>query len=60
MLFKNNTTIILMENLDIVNLIEKNPITKLSDTYNNKLLLEIKKILLMINNNYLYHHFIVI
>ena len=49
-----------MENLDIVNLIEKNPITKLSDTYNNKLLLEIKKILLMINNNYLYHHFIVI
>ncbi len=43
MLFKDNTTIILIENLDIVNLIEKNPITKLSDTYNNKLLLEIKK-----------------
>jgi hypothetical protein len=43
MLFKDKLTIILMENLDIVNLIEKNPITKLSDTYNNKLLLEIKK-----------------
>lgn len=31
-----------MNTLDIVNLIEQNPITRLSDTYNNKLLLEIK------------------
>jgi phage anti-repressor protein len=31
-----------MNTLDIVNLIENNPITRLSDTYNNKLLLEIK------------------
>ena len=31
-----------MQNLDIVELIETNPITKLSNTYNNKLLLKIK------------------
>jgi hypothetical protein len=31
-----------MESIDIVSLIEKNPITKLSSTYNNKLLLQIK------------------
>ena len=31
-----------MNALDIVNLIENNPITRLSNTYNNKLLLEIK------------------
>ena len=31
-----------MNALDIVNLIEQNPITRLSNTYNNKLLLEIK------------------
>ena len=29
-------------NIDIVNLIESNPITKLSDTYNIKLLTKIK------------------
>jgi hypothetical protein len=32
-----------MNNLNIVNLIEKNPITKLSNTYNNKLLIKIKE-----------------
>jgi hypothetical protein len=32
-----------MQNLDIVELIETNPITKLSNTYNNKLLLKIKE-----------------
>jgi phage anti-repressor protein len=32
-----------MNNLDIVNLIEKNPITILSNTYNNKLLIKIKE-----------------
>ena len=32
-----------METLDIIDLIEKNPITKLSDTYNNKLLTKIKE-----------------
>jgi len=32
-----------METLDIVKLIEKNPITKLSQTFNNKLLLKIKE-----------------
>jgi len=31
-----------METLNIVDLIEKNPISKLSDTYNNKLLTKIK------------------
>ena len=31
-----------MNNLNIINLIEKNPITKLSNTYNNKLLSKIK------------------
>jgi len=29
--------------LDIVDLIEKNPISKLSDTYNNKLLIKIEE-----------------
>jgi len=32
-----------MQSLDIVNLIESNPITKLTNTYNNKLLLKIKE-----------------
>jgi phage anti-repressor protein len=32
-----------MQTLDIIDLIEKNPITKLSNTYNNKLLLKIKE-----------------
>ena len=32
-----------MQTLDIVNLIEKNPITKLTNVYNNKLLTKIKK-----------------
>lgn len=32
-----------MQSLDIVNLIEKNPIIKLSNTYNNKILLKIKE-----------------
>jgi hypothetical protein len=32
-----------MQTLDIVNLIEKNPIIKLSNTYNNKLLIKIKE-----------------
>jgi len=32
-----------MNNLNIVNLIEKNPITKLTNTYNNKLLIKIKE-----------------
>lgn len=32
-----------MDSLNIVDLIEHNPITRLSDTYNNKLLLEIKR-----------------
>ena len=32
-----------MNNLNIINLIEKNPITKLSNTYNNKLLNKIKE-----------------
>jgi hypothetical protein len=32
-----------METLDIIDLIEKNPITKLSNTYNNKLLTKIKE-----------------
>ena len=32
-----------MQTLDIVNLIEKNPITKLNNVYNNKLLTKIKK-----------------
>ena len=32
-----------MQTLDIIDLIEKNPITKLSNTYNNKLLLKIKQ-----------------
>jgi hypothetical protein len=33
-----------MNNINIVNLIEKNPITKLSNTYNNKLLIKIKEL----------------
>ena len=32
-----------MQQLDIVELIEKNPIVKLSNTYNNKLLIKIKE-----------------
>ena len=32
-----------METLDIIDLIEKNPITKLSNTYNNRLLEKIKE-----------------
>ena len=32
-----------MESINIVNLIEKNPIMKLGDTYNNKLLIKIKE-----------------
>jgi hypothetical protein len=32
-----------MNNIDIISLIEKNPITKLSNTYNNKLLIKIKE-----------------
>lgn len=33
----------MMQELNIVDLIEKNPITKLTTTYNNKLLLKIKE-----------------
>jgi hypothetical protein len=32
-----------MQSLDIVNLIESNPITKLTNDYNNKLLMKIKE-----------------
>ena len=32
-----------MQDLNIVDLIEKNPITKLSNTYNNKMLSKIKE-----------------
>lgn len=39
--------------LDIVELIENNPITRLSNTYQNKLITKIK------NNNYLFQVFIV-
>jgi phage anti-repressor protein len=35
--------IIMMESLDIVSLIESNPITKLTNDYNNKLLIKIKQ-----------------
>jgi hypothetical protein len=35
--------IIIMQSLDIVNLIESNPITKLTNDYNNKLLMKIKE-----------------
>lgn len=39
---------------DIVELIENNPITRLSNTYQNKLITKIK------NNNYLFQVFIVL
>lgn len=32
-----------MQSLNIIDLIEKNPITKLTDTYNNKLFIKIKE-----------------
>ena len=49
-----------MNTVDIVELITNNPITKLSETHNNKLLNKVKTLLMNHNNNYLYQVFIVI
>ncbi len=42
-----------LETLDIINLIDKNPLTKLSGNYQHNLLNKIKQLLQNRNNNYL-------
>ena len=49
-----------MEKLDIVKLIEKNPLTRLNKDYQNILIKKYKKDLVIINNSYLLLVFIVI
>jgi len=49
-----------MQELNIVKLIESNPISKLSNVYNGKLLTKIKIYLQILNSNYLLVAFIVI
>jgi len=46
--------------LNIVELIENNPIARLSDTYQNNLLAKSRQILQIMNNNYLLQVFTVI